>query len=258
VAAGYHGRRQAIRAVARRAATPVLALFLGATAMALVLDSGTGHLPAHLRSIGLGPGAQPQARVAVSSPAPGRGTQGERTQGRAAQPRTSAVPAATPVAGVLVLSSGRRASSPGGRPAHRPSTGGSRSTTPPGPGGGAAGPATPTPTTQPHLAWPPRPAPQQASDLSPGPACEPQGRMPPGLTPVHRNHVPPGLAREHLPFVPPGQARKRQSRVPAGWSCRPPPGHERHGPPAQAPEEDRPGPGHDGHGEGHRSHGRGH
>src|SRR5207253_2245260 len=54
-----------IGGTARRLAAPAIALLFGAGAMALLLDSGTVHLP----PVGPGPGSAPATKIAVSSPA---------------------------------------------------------------------------------------------------------------------------------------------------------------------------------------------
>jgi hypothetical protein len=67
VSANESGKWLAIWVIARRVAAPLIPLLLGAAAMALLLDSGTVHLPP-IRA-GAGSGAAPTEKVVVSPPA---------------------------------------------------------------------------------------------------------------------------------------------------------------------------------------------
>ncbi|MGZ4372528.1 MAG: hypothetical protein ACXVRQ_10070, partial [Gaiellaceae bacterium] len=70
--------------IARRVAAPLIALLIGAAAMALLLDSGTTHLP----SIGTRSGSPPPPeKIVVSAPATSHAT-----HHRAVVPTTHATP----------------------------------------------------------------------------------------------------------------------------------------------------------------------
>src|SRR5207253_4945205 len=127
------GKWLAIWVIARRVAAPLIPLLLGAAAMALLLDSGTVHLPP-IRA-GAGSSPAPAEKVVVSPPAV------HRTHHRAVAPANTAAPTSpatgTPTAGVNT--SPTQAGAPpqqaatGGKPASQP--------TPPATGKTAAPPA---------------------------------------------------------------------------------------------------------------------
>jgi hypothetical protein len=230
-------RKSALLAIARRVAAPLIPLLLGAAAMALILDSGTVHLP----SIGSGSGAPPTAKVVVSSP-----NTRQRAHHAAVTPRASApAPAvgssaagAPPVsangAGSQVRTSGKQA------PAHTQPSG---------------HPAVRTPTVEPHLT---------GKFLPPLPH--------PGLALGHEDHIPPGLAHGHAhPGPPPPPVHPQHGPPPGHGHHGPPPGHGHHGPPGPPPgpkhhhgppgkarKEDPPRPRQARGGKSHCSHGHGH
>src|SRR5205814_1663418 len=84
VSANESGKWLAIWVVARRVAAPLIPLLLGAAAMALLLDSGTVHLPP-IRA-GAGSSSAPAEKVIVSPPAV------HRTHHPAVAPANTAAP----------------------------------------------------------------------------------------------------------------------------------------------------------------------
>src|SRR5580765_5697363 len=88
VSANENGKWVAIWVIARRVAAPVIPLLLGAAAMALILDSGTVHLPP-IRA-GAGSSAAPAEKVVVSPPAVHRAHHRAVTPANTAAPTSSA------------------------------------------------------------------------------------------------------------------------------------------------------------------------
>lgn len=240
------GKWLALWVVARRVAAPVIPLLLGAAAMALLLDSGTVHLPP-IRS-GAGSSAAPAEKVVVSPPAVHRTHHPVVTFPKPAAPAT---PAAGTTASGVNTSPGEAGSAPqqvatGGKPASKPKPPTSSVVAPtPPPAESPAPPAAagklsePAETPTPHgLKAPKAPKGSKEQPKQPKHPAHPEPPKPPG----HEHAHPHGPPLGHAHHVPPGLA-KREGH--------PKPRHSHGG------EDD--GHDHGSHGsEGHGSHGRGH
>lgn len=295
LSANERGKGRAIWELARVAAAPLVALVLGGAAMALILTSGNGLLPPHLRPIGIGgggPGSSsatpPPAKVVVTSP-----PLATHTHHRSVIPTRPSRSA--PTTGAVAPAQGHAKAHPVSRSTHHSPQAGGHHKPPTTSGGG--GPTTPTPTTPtPTTPTPTTPTPTTPTPTQPPPkmggnddqekGSSGHGRgTPRGRAVGHRDHFPPGQAckSHHSPpcgravgyrhDVPPGHAKHDQHAAPShegdddqgsdqGNGNHAPSGHAHHVPPGQARKEDPPRPSHShghSHGdEGHGSHGQGH
>jgi hypothetical protein len=237
VSANESGRWGAVWVVARQVAVPVVALLLGAAAMALLLDSGTVRLPSAGSRAGAPP--SPPEKVVVSSPST---TPSVPTHRRPATPATSTAPAS--VAHATTGAATQAAAGTGTGPQHSAPSAKPPASQQPAPSGTSASPA--------PLVAPPAVSPgstEAGTAESPPPA-----RTHHGLALGHeKNHVPPG------PAEPSERAKLKPHGPPPKAPGPPTPDH--HTPPGQARKEDqsRPDHGHGDNGEGHgRDHGQGH
>ena len=266
-------------AIARRVAAPVIPLLLGATATALLLDSGTVHLP----PIGAGPGSNSAnpAKVVVAAPTTTKATSKRHVSPTHSGPSVSAPTGSTalgrttgaaldrpflhyqldllkqvPEIGVPASSSGTSTAS--GHSRSSSSTFHGR--LPPTPRQPGAGPSTP-------LIAPPGPL--AAAAKHPEAAAPPKPAEPPkpAKPPKPKHHGPPGKpAKPSKLHGPPGHDHHGPSGKPAKPKPpKPPKAPKHHASPGKARKEDKVKPrhvagdkGHGPHGEGHGSHGRGH
>jgi len=252
VSANERRKGRQVWAIARRVAVPVIPLLLGAGAMALLLDSGTVHLP----PIGSGSGSSSAApaKVVVAAPATGKATPNRPNRQVAparsvpSAPATTGSTAAAVPASSSPTSSAPQQSSPGFRqlPTPRQPPGGEG--TPFAPAGPpAAARKFPPPAAPPGLALghekhglaakPPKPPKPEHHGPPNKPPKPPKFHGPTGKPPKPERHGPPGSPPGPKHHVPPGHARKEDKVKPCHSS-----GDKGHGP----------------HGEGHGPHGHGH
>ena len=182
VSANEGGKLLALWAAARAVAAPLIPLLLGAAAMALLLDSGTVHLPP-IRS-GARSSSPPPERVVVSSPAPTK-----PVHHRSVAPPTTHTAATSFASGAGAATASTAASS-----APQPPTSSGKPPASQHPHSSVSGsppPVVAAPATQ------PRPAALGRSDEpAPAPAHH-------GLALGHaKNHVPHGPAKPHEAQVP--------------------------------------------------------
>ena len=228
------GTLLALWVVARRIAAPLIPLLLGAAAMALLLDSGTVHLPP-IRSSAGAPSSAPAEKIVVTSPTTVHRARHEPATPAKGHTRTSAAsgPAAAGSSAPPLTSSAS---------ATTPSSSGTHATSPKRPPVSAA-PAPTKPVQQPAP-----PAADRKATKPPEPRESEKGAphlTPPGYAVAHRTGPPPGHGNPH--GSPPGHAFGHRHGAP--------PGHEYHVPPGQAKKANHPRPHHS---QGHEEHGRGH
>ena len=227
MSANERGKR--LWVTARWVAVPLIALLLGAAAMALLLDSGGVHLPSIASGHDSGSASPPLARVVVRPHTQAKTT---RRPVIAQPPAQQSAPAAIKPAPVIVhaTTSPTAAGNPGpdasarvSRTSPSPSSGGTRS-------GGPATTSPPTTTSLPTTTEPQTLAPTEpvtsvsphghthghGSEVASGQACTTEATFPPGLALGRRSHTPAGQALGHQTHFLPGQGCASRTNVSPG------------------------------------------